>query len=133
MNERITIKDIAERAGVSSGTVDRVLHNRPNVSKKALAKVKAALEEMNYEPNAYASALASNKRYEFYCLIPKHESEAYWSEIEEGQNKCCEMRKDFNVHITHYYYVRNDVNSFTEQYETILESNPDGVVIVPSW
>ena len=132
MNERITIKDIAERAGVSSGTVDRVLHNRPNVSKKALAKVKAALEEMNYEPNAYASALASNKRYEFYCLIPKHESEAYWSEIEEGQNKCCETRKDFNVHITHYYYVRNNVKSFTEQYETILDSNPDGVVIVPS-
>ena len=132
MNERITIKDIAERAGVSSGTVDRVLHNRPNVSKKALAKVKAALEEMNYEPNAYASALASNKRYEFYCLIPKHESEAYWSEIEEGQNKCCEMRKDFKVYIKHFYYVRNDVNSFTEQYETILKSDPDGVVIVPS-
>ena len=35
MNERITIKDIAERAGVSPGTVDRVIHNRPNVSKKA--------------------------------------------------------------------------------------------------
>ena len=69
MNERITIKDIAERAGVSSGTVDRVLHNRPNVSKKALAKVKAALAELNYEPNAYASALASNRRYEFICLI----------------------------------------------------------------
>ncbi len=132
MNERITIKDIAERAGVSSGTVDRVLHNRPNVSKKALAKVKAALEEMNYEPNAYASALASNRRYDFYCLMPRHDSEAYWSEIEEGQNKCCEMRKDFNVHIHHLYYVRNDVDSFTEQYQAILNSNPDGVVIVPT-
>ena len=31
MNERVKIIDIAERAGVSSGTVDRVLHNRPNV------------------------------------------------------------------------------------------------------
>ena len=132
MNERITIKDIAERAGVSSGTVDRVLHNRPNVSKKALAKVKAALEEMNYEPNAYASALASNKRYEFTCLMPRHDSEAYWSEVEEGQKKCCEARKDFNVHINHLYYVRNDVESFREQYEKILESNPDGVAIVPS-
>ena len=36
--ENIRIKDIAERAGVSVGTVDRVLHNRPNVSKKALDK-----------------------------------------------------------------------------------------------
>ena len=43
-NDIIRIKDIAERAGVSVGTVDRVLHNRPNVSKKALEKVNKALE-----------------------------------------------------------------------------------------
>ena len=46
-NERITIKDIAEKAGVSVGTVDRVLHKRPNVSKKALSLVTKALEDMN--------------------------------------------------------------------------------------
>ena len=40
--ERITIRDIAEKAGVSAGTVDRVLHNRPNVSKKSAA-VSAAI------------------------------------------------------------------------------------------
>ena len=42
--EKTRIKDIAERAGVSTGTVDRVLHNRPNVSPKALEKVQKALE-----------------------------------------------------------------------------------------
>ena len=35
MGDRIRIKDIAARAGVSVGTVDRVLHKRPNVSKSA--------------------------------------------------------------------------------------------------
>lgn len=49
---RIRIKDIAQRAGVSSGTVDRVLHNRPNVSKASREKVEAALAEMDYTPNA---------------------------------------------------------------------------------
>ena len=29
-SDKIRIKDIAERSGVSVGTVDRVLHNRPN-------------------------------------------------------------------------------------------------------
>ena len=80
--ENITIKDIAARAGVSTGTVDRVLHNRPNVSKAALEKVNKALEEMDYRPNMYASALAYNKEYTFYCVLPKHEQEAYWDEIE---------------------------------------------------
>ena len=41
MSEKIRIKDIAEKSGVSVGTVDRVLHNRPNVSKSAREKVEA--------------------------------------------------------------------------------------------
>ena len=69
--EIITIKDIAARAGVSTGTVDRVLHNRPNVSKSALEKVNKALEELDYRPNMYASALAYNKTYNFYIVLPK--------------------------------------------------------------
>ena len=59
--EKIRIKDVAELAGVSVGTVDRVLHNRPNVSAKARERVEKALKEQNYQPNAYASALAYNK------------------------------------------------------------------------
>ena len=44
MTDKIRIKDIAERAGVSVGTVDRVLHERPNVSKSAREKVEKALK-----------------------------------------------------------------------------------------
>lgn len=130
--DRITIKDIAEKAGVSVGTVDRVLHERPNVSPKALAKVRKALEEMKYEPNMYASALANSRPYHFHCLMPKHESEAYWEEVEEGQKKACEVRRDFNVKIHIHYYKRNDWSTFTEEYEKVLTEEVDGVIIVPS-
>lgn len=130
--DRITIKDIAEKAGVSVGTVDRVLHERPNVSPKALAKVRKALEVMKYEPNMYASALANSRQYHFHCLMPKHESEAYWEEVEEGQKKACEVRRDFNVKIHIHYYKRNDWNTFTEEYEKVLTEQVDGVILVPS-
>ena len=92
---KIRIKDIAKRAGVSVGTVDRVLHNRPNVSKKAREKIENALKELDYKPNMYASALAYNKSYTFACIIPKHASEAYWEEVEEGVVDACERRRDF--------------------------------------
>lgn len=131
MNEKIRIKDIAERAGVSVGTVDRVLHERPNVSKPAREKVEKALREMNYQPNMYASALAYNKSYTFYLLIPKHDSEAYWEEIEEGARKAMEARRDFHINVKIIYYQRFDEDSFREQYTSCLDSNPDGVVIVP--
>lgn len=132
MNEKIRIKDIALRAGVSVGTVDRVLHERPNVSPAAREKVEKALAEMNYQPNMYASALAYNKSYTFYLFIPKHESEAYWEEIEEGAKKAMETRRDFHISVKINYYERfNDV-SFKSGYQNILDSEPDGVIIVPS-
>ena len=78
MAQKVRIKDIAEKSGVSVGTVDRILHNRPNVSKSAREKVEKVLKEINYQPNMYASALAYNKSYTFYIIMPMHESEAYW-------------------------------------------------------
>ena len=131
-NEKIRIKDIAERAGVSVGTVDRVLHERPNVSKTAREKVEKALKEMNYQPNMYASALAYNKSYTFYLLIPKHESEAYWEEIEEGAKKCEEVRRDFHINVEIRFYERSNEDSFRDMSKEILEAQPEGVIVVPS-
>lgn len=130
--DKTRIKDIAERAGVSVGTADRVLHNRPNVSKKSLEKVQKALDEMDYRPNMYASALAYNKEYTFYCVIPKHESEAYWEEVEEGALAACERRSDFGLSMKMMYYNRFSVDTFTRIMNECLKQAPDGVIIVPS-
>jgi LacI family transcriptional regulator len=130
--ENIRIKDIAERAGVSVGTVDRVLHNRPNVSKTALEKVNKALEEMDYKPNVYASALAYNKSYTFYIVLPKHEQEAYWDEIEEGAQACTDFRRDFGITLKFLYYERFNNASFTRMVREFLTEKFDGVIIVPT-
>ena len=129
---KIRIKDIAERAGVSVGTVDRVLHERPNVSPKALDKVKKALEEMDYKPNMYASALAYNKSYNFFMVLPKHESEAYWEEIEEGASTACDRLRDFRVSYKVAYYNRFDTSTFAKTMTEVLRQQPDGVIVVPS-
>ncbi len=132
MSHKTRIKDIALRAGVSTGTVDRVLHNRPNVSKKARESVEKALAETNYQPNVYASALANNKSYTFYIILPKHASEAYWEEIELGATKARKNRQDFKIDIKTLYYRRFHNDTFIKQYTKCLDDNPDGVVIVPS-
>ena len=132
MSQKIRIKDIAAKAGVSVGTVDRVLHNRPNVSKEAKEKVDNVLKEINYQPNMYASALAYNKSYTFYVILPKHASEAYWEEIEEGVYKACEARRDFRIEVKIMYYKRFEIETFVKTYQECLEQAPDGVVVVPS-
>ena len=46
MGKTYRIKDIAEMSGVSTGTVDRILHNRGKVSEEAQKKVEKVLKEM---------------------------------------------------------------------------------------
>lgn len=131
MNKKIRIKDIAERAGVSVGTVDRVLHNRPNVSAASLDKVNNVLKELNYEPNMYASALAYNRSFTFYCLMPRHASEAYWDEVEDGMVEAVEFRRDFQIDVKFIHYSRLDAQSFEDAASDCMLLNPDGVILVP--
>lgn len=130
-DDKIRIKDIAEKAGVSVGTVDRVIHNRPNVSKAARSKVEAVLNEINYQPNIYASALAYNKAYCFCCLLPRHDSNAYWTEVEDGLEQCIVNYRDFQLNLATFYYDQFDEQSFEEAARQIEERKPQGVIIVP--
>lgn len=64
-----TIKQIAKLAGVSIGTVDRVLHERGGLAPDTKARVQAAIEELGYVPNQTAQSLAVyKKRLHILCL-----------------------------------------------------------------
>ena len=63
MNKNYRIKDIAELSGVSTGTVDRILHERGKVSEDARKKVEKILKEIDYQPNLIARSLALKKKY----------------------------------------------------------------------
>ena len=57
-----TIKDVAKRAGVSTGTVSMVMNNNPAVKLETRLRVLQAVEELNYAPNQYARSLVTKKR-----------------------------------------------------------------------
>ncbi len=55
-----TINDVAKLAGVSASTVSRVLSDNPRISDETKKRVRKAVEELNYYPNAIARSLANN-------------------------------------------------------------------------
>ena len=57
----VSIKDVAKQAGVAISTVSKVVNGYPNVSEATKKKVNAAIEELNFVPNAVASALSSKR------------------------------------------------------------------------
>ena len=67
---RPTTKDLAEAAGVSLATVDRVLNNRPNVSKKSIRTVNEAIERIGFVRNIAAVSLVRNKTYKVRFILP---------------------------------------------------------------
>ena len=56
----VTIRDVAEKAGVSVTTVSRTLNNRGYISQKTRNKISAAIQELNYSPNQLARSLFGN-------------------------------------------------------------------------
>ncbi|QBX99670.1 LacI family DNA-binding transcriptional regulator [Rhodophyticola sp. CCM32] len=58
---QLTLRDVAEAAGVSEMTVSRVLRNRGDVSDRTRVRVFEAARELGYVPNKIAGALASNR------------------------------------------------------------------------
>ena len=61
--KRVTIKDIAANAGVSTQTVSRVLNNHPDVSPETLERVKRVIKETGYAPNILARSLIRGRSY----------------------------------------------------------------------
>lgn len=54
---RISLKDLAQRLGVSIATVSRALHSSPEIGKEMQERVKALARELNYKPNPFAQSL----------------------------------------------------------------------------
>lgn len=60
-SSRITIEDVARRAGLSTATVSRVLNQTGPVSEESVRRVHLAVSELHYRPNLAAKQLASQK------------------------------------------------------------------------
>ena len=118
-------------AGVSEGTVDRVLHERGEVSEKSREAVQKVLDEINYSPNLLARSLASKKHYHFTCLIPMHKATDYWESVEKGFSQAAIDYLHYNIHIERKYFNQFDANSFVDVSKELVKSQPDAVIMAP--
>ena len=91
-------------AGVSAGTVDRVLHNRGDVSRASRDKVQKVLDEIDYHPNMFAIGLAAKKRYHIVCTIPYYIEHDYWHSVAAGIDRAAQELRPFNVGVDYLFY-----------------------------
>ena len=129
MNKNYRIKDIAELSGVSTGTVDRILHERGKVSEDARKKVEKILKEIDYQPNLIARSLALKKKYHFIALIPSFHEGEYWAKLSQGIEKAKRELFSYNIDVEQIYFDQYDSNSFDELIPKIETADCQGVII----
>ncbi|MDP3679634.1 MAG: substrate-binding domain-containing protein [Flavobacterium sp.] len=131
MDKKYTIKDIAKLAGVSKGTVDRVLHKRGKVSPAALDKVNEVLKVIDYEPNLIARNLKNNKIYRICIVLPDPEIDPYWHPCLNGIDDVVKEFKAYNLVIETFYFNPEKKKSFLKTNEAVLKLSPDAVLLAP--
>lgn len=132
MDNLIGIKQIAKLANVSIGTVDRVLHNRPGVSKATREKIKAIVKETGYKKNTVASRLnlAGRKKLKIAVLIPEASSNwSYWELPKKGIEKAVEELSEMGILVSYYYF--KDPFSFMKMGDAVVNKKFDALVTVP--
>lgn len=128
---KITLKDVARMAGVSRGTVDRVIHERGDVSKQSHDNVMRVIKDIGYEPNIYASILAHDKSRNVLLLLPSFHPGEYWEMADRGATQAKDYARTFNVSIDTILYDQYDIDSFRDACSRLLASSPSAVVLAP--
>ncbi|WP_294066528.1 LacI family DNA-binding transcriptional regulator [Proteiniphilum sp. UBA1028] len=129
MHEKVRIKDIAEMAGVSPGTVDRVIHNRGRVSETARIAVEEVMKKVNYRPNIHITGLSLKRRYRVVITTPNVMEGEYWESIHAGIRHALEEYENIRVKCLIYNYNQYDIYSCREVYNKIAKIDADAVII----
>lgn len=126
------IKEIAELANVSIGTVDRVLHNRGRVAKDKEELIRRIIKENGYTRNIFGSRLSISKNYVFLVIMPKLEQDSsYWEMSARGIEKAANELKLYKVSVRYLYYDRYSVLSQKRIFAKALDEDVDGILLAP--
>ncbi len=133
LSGKVRIIDIARMAKVSPGTVDRVLHNRGQVSDEKKEKILSIVEKLHYQPNMIARSLAMKKKFRFVSLLPEYRSGEYWEAPEKGIDRARIEIHNYNISVEKLYFNQFNAQSFIAASEKLLNANPDAVLIAPTF
>lgn len=129
-----TLKEIALRANVSIGTVDRVLHGRGRVSLETAHRVKEIVKDLNYKPNILARTLSLAKTFNFATLLPfPNQDGKYWQLPFQGIEKAQQELEVYKVKINHFHFDKYSEASFENACDAILLQKDvlDGLIMAP--
>lgn len=125
-----TIKEIADLAGVSRGTVDRVLNHRGAVSPQTAGKILEIARALDYRPNKAGTALAAQKKKYKIGVLLFSEHNPFFDEVMEGvRAKAAELR-DYGI-TTLTRRVEFDPKAQSRALDELMAEGIHGLMLAP--
>jgi LacI family transcriptional regulator len=133
----VTIRDVAEDAGVSLQTVSRVINGGPNVRPQLREKVQAAIDRLGYVPSLAAQRMSGSRSYIILAINDRERTLADWRErrgtdwvdqmLLGGILTCSQHGYRMMVELvdTHSDHVERELGA------AISALQPDGVILTP--
>jgi len=118
----VTIKSLAEKAGVSYATVSLALNNDPRVAEKTKLKIQKLAKQLNYVPNNFGRALQSNKSRLVGYLIPNITG-SFLVDILQGIGSAA-TRENYGLLVA----IADTETKMCEQLELFREKRVDGII-----
>ncbi|HVZ84500.1 MAG TPA: LacI family DNA-binding transcriptional regulator [Terracidiphilus sp.] len=126
----VGIKQIAAAAGISIGTVDRALHNRPGVNPKTRARVLKIAERLGYKPNLAARSLKLNRRLRIAVHLPQQIA-SFFDSLRDGIRESAAAMHGATIDLTFRTYPHlgeGDIRLLEDD----LGREYDGLIMTPS-
>ena len=120
-----TMKQVAERAGVSTSTVSHVINNTRSVSDDVRKRVQAVIEEMRYIPSAVARSLKNDKTYTIGVSVPDNTHPGL-AQLLRGIEDAA-FAVGYNIMLCNGY---EDAQRQAAQLRGLIEKRIDGLVLV---
>lgn len=124
-----SIKDIAQALGISIGSVDRALHERPDVSPITRARVLKKAEEIGYRPNLAARSLKLNRRLRIGVYFPR-EIASFFDPLRSGVRTAASALTGVNVELVYRTFPRLDEGD-VELLMAHDREKFDGILVAP--
>lgn len=120
-----TIKDVAEKAGVSTTTVSHVLNKTRFVSEDLVKRVSAAVHELNYQPSGLARSLRTKTSGTIGVIIPDS-TNPFFAEVVRGIEDCC-YKQGYSVFLCN---TDGDPDKEYNYIKLLREKGADGLALV---
>ena len=127
-----TIKEIAQLAGVSIGTVDRALHNRGRVDPNVAKRIKQIANDLAYKPNSIAQGLSARSRsLRIAVIFHRRNLDSYFQDVLQGIEISKEEASEASIEVDLLYGEDFSPESQLALLDQVAKEEYHALIIVP--